>query len=153
MHSLVPLASEFCRFSYEYKAQDAITSLRDALGKAVDSSDPLGVLGKPLRVFWPDDAMWYTAEVISWHAESRKHTLLYHEDDEEEQLDLEEEGRAGRLQWLHGASSTEWSYIPAPRVRGNNASASGAVLGGLRGPSEGAAAGGNAPERLSLIHI
>lgn len=119
--SLVPLASEFCRLSYEYKAQHAITCLRDALSKPVGSKDPIGLLGKPVRVFWPDDGVWYTAEVISWHPETKMHTLLYHDDDDEEQLDLVAEDKAGRLQWLHGASSTEWSTIPVPRIRGNNA--------------------------------
>lgn len=139
VHTLVPLASEFCRLSYEFKAQDAIAALRSALGKPADSREPLSLLGKPLRVFWPDDNMWYTAEVVSWHPESKKHTLLYHDDDDdEEQLDLDEEDKAGRLQWLHGASSTEWASIPAPRVRGNHATA---VLATQRASTEGAVAG------------
>lgn len=140
-NTLVPLASEFCRLSYEFKAQDAIASLRDALGKPAISKGPLGMLGRPVRVFWPDDGVWYTAEIVSWHPESKKHTLLYHDDDEEEQLDLEEEDKAGRLQWLLGASSTEWSTIAAPRVRGNNASASSTVLATQRVSTEGAGAG------------
>lgn len=71
-------------------------------------------VGHTIRIFWPDDAEWYLADVTAWHPERATHTLLYHCDAEEEELDLRLEDLSGRLQWLQGLEPAAWA--PAPPV-------------------------------------
>jgi hypothetical protein len=116
-HTLTPLGSEFGRFSYEFGAAVAIGALQAGQGALPDAADPLAVLGRALRLFWPADAAWYSADVVGWRPATRRHTVLYHDDDEEEELCLAEEEAAGRLQWLPGTSSADWVRVAPPRAR------------------------------------
>jgi hypothetical protein len=89
-------------------------------GWADASSDAAarGVLGRCVRVFWPDDTAWYEADVQAWDPEARKHRLWYHIDEVCEEIDLFEEEAAGRLQWLPLRDRALWPPPPPPPAGG-----------------------------------
>ena len=65
-------------------------------------------------MFWPDDNEWYTADVVGYDAEARQHRLWYHIDEQYESIDMAEEEKGGRVQWLPMVDISLW---PPPPVR------------------------------------
>eukprot|EP00892_Ulva_mutabilis_P002229 jgi/Ulvmu1/12006/UM083_0019.1 len=109
---VVPLGSEPGKFSYEFRMLHVLTDVRNTLAQPRRKCDPASWVGRCVRVFWPDDGLWYSADVVAWRPQSGTHVLLYHADDEEEELDLVAEERQRRLQWLNGADSSSWPSPP-----------------------------------------
>lgn len=112
--AVVPLGSEPGRFSYEFRMVHVLLEFRNALALPRRKADPASWVGRCVRVYWPDDGLWYSADVVAWRPRTGTHVLLYHADDEEEELDLVAEERQRRLQWLHGADSSSWPSPPHP---------------------------------------
>ena len=112
--AVVPLGSEPGRFSYEFPMVHVLLEFRNALALPRRKGDPASWVGCCVRVFWPEDGLWYSADVVAWRPQTGTHVLLYHADDEEEELDLMAEERQRRLQWLRGADSASWPPPPHP---------------------------------------
>lgn len=112
--AVVPLGSEPGRFSYEFRMVHVLTDVRNMLAQPRRKGEPASWVGRCVRVFWPDDGVWYSADVVAWRPQTGTHMLLYHADDEEEELDLAAEERQRRLQWLNGADSSSWPAPPQP---------------------------------------
>lgn len=112
--AVVPLGSEPGRFSYEFRMMHVLLEFRAALALPRRKADPASWVGRCVRVYWPDDGLWYSADVVAWRPRTGTHVLLYHADDEEEELDLAAEERQRRVQWLNGADSLSWPPPPHP---------------------------------------
>lgn len=115
--ALAPLGTEHTVFSYETPERAFLEALRAATAAHRDPRDPATWVQCCLRVFWPDDDAWYSAEVLEWRPGARVHRVLYHDDEDEEELDLCVEEAAGRVQWLSAASADFWPPPPIPKVR------------------------------------
>jgi hypothetical protein len=103
---------------------------RAAATWARDAGKPETWVGQCLRVYWPEDAEWYSADVVAWLPAARKHRIVHHDDGERETLDLAAEDAAGHVQWLGGAPTESWPP-PPPRLGVAGAAARAAA------PSEG----------------
>jgi hypothetical protein len=114
---LTPLGSEPSVFSYETSDTQFVKALKAPDVVRRDPRDPRTWVNSCVRVFWPADDMWYSADVVEWLPAAQQHRLLYHEDDEEETLDLAAEDAAGRVQWLAAASLDFWPPPPIPMAR------------------------------------
>jgi hypothetical protein len=114
--ALKPLGSEPTTFSYEVASRHYVQALRGP--KTVyRNTDPASWVQCCLRIFWPDDDTWYSGEVLEYRPSDGKHRILYHDDEEEEWLDLSDEEANGRVQWLTAVSLEFWPPAPIPVVR------------------------------------
>jgi hypothetical protein len=113
---LTLLGAEPTTFSYEVPWKHYVQALRGPETVYRDA-DPTSWVHCCLRIFWPDDDTWYSGEVLEFRREDGKHRILYHDDDEEEWLDLGDEEAKGRVQWLTAASLDFWPPPPIPVVR------------------------------------
>lgn len=109
---------------------------------------PGALVGRRLRVLWPDDAVWYSGRVRSWAPERGLHEVVY-EDGAVEWLDLLRERVRLELQPLEELPrdpSGRWADAPPGGADGAPAPGSGSGDGdggdGGGGTADGRAAGG-----------
>lgn len=114
--AIIPLASEPGKFSYDFQAVHVLQQFRDSLTLPRRKGDLESWVGRCVRVFWPNDTVWYSADIIAWRPQTSTHILLYHTDDEEEELDLAAEERQRRIQWLPSTDSANWPPPPNPPI-------------------------------------
>ena len=55
------------------------------------------LVGRRMKVWWPDDKAWYAGEIRRFSADTGKYTVFYFEDGEEEDLDFDKEERAPKI--------------------------------------------------------
>jgi hypothetical protein len=55
------------------------------------------LVGRRVKVWWPDDKAWYAGEIRRFSAETGKYTVYYFEDAQEEDLDFDKEERAPKI--------------------------------------------------------
>jgi hypothetical protein len=81
---------------------------------------PWLAVGRCCRMYWVDDDEWYEADVTGFDPVSRQHTLWYHLDEVREVINLVEEQKQGRVQWLPLVDKSRW---PSKRRMQNAAAA------------------------------
>jgi hypothetical protein len=59
-------------------------------------------------MYWVDDDEWYEADVTGFDPVSRHHVLWYHLDEVREEINLVEEQKQGRVQWLPLVDKSRW---------------------------------------------
>lgn len=94
-------------------------------------------------MYWPDDDEWYAADVVGFDAASKQHRLWYHLDEQYESINLAEEEREGRVQWLPQVDAQFWPPKKVPPASAKPAAAATAAAAG--GPSNAPTPGGTVP--------
>ncbi|KAF6264248.1 hypothetical protein COO60DRAFT_1698474 [Scenedesmus sp. NREL 46B-D3] len=69
---------------------------------------PWLAVGRCCRMFWVDDDEWYEADVTGFDPASKQHILWYHLDEVREEINLVEEQKQGRVQWLPLVDKSRW---------------------------------------------
>jgi hypothetical protein len=93
---------------------------------------PWLAVGRCCRMYWLDDDEWYEADVTGFDPDTKQHILWYHLDEVREEINLVEEQKQGRVQWLPLVDKSRW---PGKRKMERAAAAAGdmALLDGLLG--------------------
>lgn len=99
------------------------------------SVPPEQLVGLCCRVYWKDDAEWYDADVRGYDPSTDTHNLWYHMDEMHETINLVEEEKQGRVQWLPSVDKSKW---PAPKEYRTTAAPQPSTAA-TSGPSESAA--------------
>lgn len=94
------------------------------------ASNPWSVIGRCCRMYWPDDDAWYEADVTGYDSSSKQHKLWYHIDEVSEDIDLVQEEKQGRVQWLPLADKIKWPKAPQKNQEEEASAAAGGAWGG-----------------------